>query len=104
MLDVMAKDYYCSSTDSYGFKILVHSPNELPKISNYGTAISNGYETRVVVEPTLSEAAYSIRSIPQKIRQCIFENENDLQFYRWFHSTFPIRISFDFKFFEAFQI
>lgn len=82
MLDVAEREYYCSSTDSYGFKILLHSPNELPKISNYGTAISNGYETRVVIEPTLSEASYSIRSIPQKIRQCVFESENTLHFYR----------------------
>lgn len=82
MLDVSEREYYCSSTDSYGFKILLHSPNELPKISNYGTAISNGFETRVVVEPTLSEASYSIRSISQHIRQCKFENENTLTFYR----------------------
>lgn len=82
MLDVSANEYYCSSTDSYGFKILLHSPNELPKISNYGTAIAKGFETRVVIEPTLSESSYSIRSIPQRIRQCVFENENDLQFYR----------------------
>lgn len=82
MLDVSENEYYCSSTDSFGFKVLLHSPNELPKISNFGTAISNGYETRVVIEPTLSEASYSIRSIPQKIRQCVFESENNLHFYR----------------------
>lgn len=88
MLDVSETEYYCSSTNSYGFKILLHSPNELPKISNYGTAIANGYETRVVIQPTLSEASYSIRSISRNIRQCLFESENFLSFYQYVSISF----------------
>lgn len=82
MLDVAEKEYYCSSTNSYGFKVLLHSPNEMPKIAYYGTAVANGYETRIVIVPTLSEASYSVRKVPRKVRQCLFESENFLTFYR----------------------
>lgn len=82
LLDVAEHEYYCSSTNSYGFKVLLHSPNELPKLSHYGTAVANGFETRFVIQPTLSEASYSVRKVPRKIRQCLFENENYLSFYR----------------------
>lgn len=82
VLDVAESEYYCSSTNSYGFKVLLHSPNELPKIAHYGTAIANGYETRIVIVPTVSEASYSVRKVPKHIRQCLFENENYLSFYR----------------------
>lgn len=76
------EDYFCSSTGSYGFKVLLHSPNDLPKISQYGVAVPSGYETRIVIMPTLSEASKAVRSIDKKYRQCIFENENFLSYYR----------------------
>lgn len=37
VLDAGISEYYCSSTNSYGFKILLHSPNETPRITHYGT-------------------------------------------------------------------
>lgn len=83
VLDVNEKEYFCSSTNSYGFKMLLHSPNELPKIAYYGSAIANGYESRVVIVPTLSEASDSVRKVPRRVRQCLYENENYLSFYRY---------------------
>ncbi|XP_031626094.1 pickpocket protein 28-like isoform X2 [Contarinia nasturtii] len=82
LLDVAEEEYYCSSTNSYGFKVLLHSPNETPKIAYFGTAVANGYETRIIVIPTLSEASYSVRKVPKSVRQCLFESENELIFYR----------------------
>lgn len=82
LLDVAEEEYYCSSTNSYGFKVLLHSPNETPKIAYYGSAVANGYETRIVIVPTLSEASYSVRKVARSIRQCLFESENYLTFYR----------------------
>lgn len=29
-------DYFCSSTRSVGFKVLLHSPNDLPKVAHFG--------------------------------------------------------------------
>lgn len=56
--------------------------NESPKLKNYGISIPNGYETHIATNPILAEAADSIRSIQKKIRQCIFEGENTLTYYR----------------------
>lgn len=82
LLNVAEDEYFCSSTNSFGFKVMLHSPNELPKISYQAVALPNGYETRLIVIPTLSESSYSVRKVPRQIRQCLFESENNLQFYR----------------------
>lgn len=82
MVDAGISEYYCSSTNSYGFKILLHSPNEAPMISHYGTSVSNGYETRIVISPTISEASKAVRKLHVPIRQCLFEEENYLTYYR----------------------
>lgn len=83
MIDTGISEYYCSSTNSYGFKVLLHSPNESPRITNYGSAIPSGYESRVVIMPTLSDAtSAAIRKLPVEVRQCYFENENYLSYYR----------------------
>ena len=63
-------------------QVLLHSPSETPKIAYYGTAIANGFESRIVILPTLSEASYSVRKVARGIRQCLFESENYLTFYR----------------------
>lgn len=82
MLKEDTNDYFCSSTNSFGFKILLHSPNDLPKVSHYGVSIPTGYESRIAVSPTLAKATQAIRKLPIYTRQCIFEDENFLEFYR----------------------
>lgn len=115
ILNADVHDYYCSSTRSYGFKVLVHNPNDLPRVAYYGVgnnafsriclcvpfvllffgelqtlhtythtfvAIPVGYESRLVITPVLAEASDAILRVPKHIRNCIFENENFLKFYR----------------------
>lgn len=82
ILNADIHDYYCSSTRSYGFKVLLHNPNDLPRVAYYGVAIPVGYESRLVIEPVLAEASDAILRVPKRIRNCIFENENFLKFYR----------------------
>lgn len=81
-LNADTNEYYCSSTHSYGFKVLLHNPHETPLIKNYGTLIPIKYETHMVITPTLSEAAQSIWKMNQQVRQCLFETESFLSFYR----------------------
>lgn len=99
LLDAGIGEYYCSSTNSYGFKFLLHSPNEAPRITNYGTQVSNGYESRVVIAPTISEATDPIKKLPIDVRQCYFENENYLMYYRYVNKNF----SFSFLFGNCFS-
>lgn len=82
LLDADIANYYCSTTNSYGFKILMHSPIETPQLSNFGFYISPGFETKVVVTPKISQATDLIRRVPIKQRQCKFANENNLSYYK----------------------
>lgn len=81
-LNANIKEYYCSSTSSYGFKLLMHSPIETPKIAHFGLALATGFETQIVVTPVISQASNRIRRVPTAVRQCIFENENNLSYFR----------------------
>lgn len=82
ILNADVRDYYCLSTKSYGFKVLVHNPNDLPRVAEYGVAIPVGQESRLIITPILSEASNDLRKLSKHIRNCIFENENFLQFFR----------------------
>lgn len=81
-LNADLKNYYCSSTSSAGFKILLHSPVEMPKIKDYGFSIEPGFETHASIAPQLNDASNLIRRVPIEIRQCIFEGENTLKFFK----------------------
>lgn len=82
ILNAAINEYYCSTTSSIGFKVVLHSPNELPEVSYYGLPTASGHESRIVATPVLSKASKAVRRMPMDIRQCIFENENFLSYYR----------------------
>ncbi|XP_063697190.1 pickpocket protein 28-like [Culicoides brevitarsis] len=82
MLNLDFDEYFCSSSNSYGFKVLLHNPAETPKISNFGLLLSAGMETRLLFSPVWYSASPSIKDIHQNVRQCIFENESKLDFFR----------------------
>ncbi|XP_076161404.1 pickpocket protein 28 isoform X2 [Ptiloglossa arizonensis] len=82
VLDADIKEYYCSSTASVGFKMLLHNPVETPKIAEFAFTVTPGEETRVIVAPRLSTASKSIISVPQRKRKCFFTSERKLRYYR----------------------
>ncbi|XP_076296006.1 pickpocket protein 28 [Lasioglossum baleicum] len=81
-LDADIAEYYCSSTASVGFKMLLHNPVETPKIAEYAFAITPGEETRIIVTPRISTASKTIISVPQRKRKCFFTSERKLRYYR----------------------
>lgn len=83
ILNTTIDEYYCSSTNAYGFKVLLHSPDELPVVDSYGLGIANGYESHIIATPVESVASRDIRDIPVSIRNCLFENENSLKLYKY---------------------
>jgi acid-sensing ion channel, other len=83
ILDANVNEYYCSSTDSSGFKILLHNPNETPKLANMAFFVSTGEETRVEVRPRISDATEHIRKVQIRHRQCVFASEANLSYFRW---------------------
>ena len=81
ILNADVANYHCSSTSSSGFKVLLHSPIETPKMANFGFFVSPGLETKVVITPKISEASEVIRKVPVKQRQCVFADEANLSYY-----------------------
>lgn len=75
-------NYYCSSTNAAGFKLLLHSPVEMPKIGHYGWAVAPGRETFVTVQPQISGASALTRDLRMAQRRCVFASESRLVYYR----------------------
>lgn len=90
LLKADANEYFCSSTNSVGFKILLHNPNDAPKIANFGSSIPIGYESSIIITPKISQASPSIRRMPVNVRECLFEDENFLTFYRTYSRVVSI--------------
>ncbi|XP_059082617.1 pickpocket protein 28-like isoform X1 [Tigriopus californicus] len=86
MLDVQESEYFCTGSESVGFKALFHTPATLPEMIEYGFAISPGSETFFTINPTLMHAQESIHGISYTKRQCYLQHEKDLRFFR--HYTF----------------
>lgn len=82
ILNAAIGQYYCSSTNGFGFKVLLHAPHELPEVDHYGIGIANGYESRIVTSPIESTASEAVRKVSVNTRNCLFENENFLTLYR----------------------
>lgn len=82
ILNCDVSDYYCSSTNGAGFKILLHNPTETPRITDFGMLISPGRETRIVITPKLTTASRLIRDVPIEQRQCMFPGETSLKYFR----------------------
>ncbi|XP_072396006.1 pickpocket protein 28-like [Diabrotica undecimpunctata] len=87
LLDAQVDEYYCSSTSSIGFKVIISNPIETPKMADFGTLLSPGVEARFSIKPSVREASKNLRSVPIKKRQCYFANERRLVYYRSYTQT-----------------
>ncbi|XP_072934740.1 pickpocket protein 28-like [Epargyreus clarus] len=82
VLDANIAEYYCASTKSTGFKILLHNPTETPKIAKLGEIYGPGIEARAAIQPRILDAQPALRYIDIDKRLCLFSSEIDLVFYR----------------------
>ncbi|XP_045516892.1 pickpocket protein 28-like [Pieris brassicae] len=82
ILDANIAEYYCASTKSVGFKILLHNPTETPKIAKLGEIYGPGIEARVAVKPRILDAQPALKYIDVSKRFCLFSSERNLGFYR----------------------
>nr|XP_016927393.2 pickpocket protein 28 isoform X1 [Drosophila suzukii] len=82
VLDAEMSEYYCSSTNGPGFKVYFHNPVEVPMVKEAGLITALGYETNYRIEMVRAEAVPAIRSISRDGRQCLFNDEKELIFYR----------------------
>ncbi|XP_065345463.1 pickpocket protein 28-like [Cloeon dipterum] len=82
VLDCEKHEYFCSSTASIGFKLLLHSPVETPKLQSFGFAIRPGTENFVSIQPKIRKANPAVVDVPLAKRNCYFASERYLRFYR----------------------
>lgn len=62
--------------------MLLHSPNEIPRIADYGINVAAGRESLVIVKPDITEASPLLRPIAVRQRRCVFAEELRLEYYR----------------------
>ncbi|XP_037931939.1 pickpocket protein 28-like [Teleopsis dalmanni] len=80
-LDVQYDEYYCSSGNSVGFKIAIHSPNESPNVLETGVLVAPGRETKLRIRPEKIETDQHLRTVKKKYRHCLFHNEGRLKYF-----------------------
>ncbi|XP_073977281.1 pickpocket protein 28-like isoform X2 [Rhodnius prolixus] len=76
------EEYYCSTDNSQGFKVMINNPLETPKVSSFALSVEPGKETKIVLTPKVITATEQLRRIDISKRECYFENEKQLFFYR----------------------
>lgn len=82
MLNASSDEYSCSLAQSSGFLIAFHKPYELPMME-HAQLIAVAFETRFHITPLKISASPDIRSISMDYRECVFQNEQRLQFFKY---------------------
>ncbi|KAF5270643.1 hypothetical protein FQA39_LY01381 [Lamprigera yunnana] len=74
-------DYLCKGAIQ-GFKILLHSPAETPRVSEQYFRASLNQEVVVTIKPDRMTTSDGLRGYTPESRQCYFANERFLKYYR----------------------
>ncbi|XP_067632401.1 pickpocket protein 28 isoform X2 [Eurosta solidaginis] len=74
-------DYACRGPIQ-GFKVTLHSPDDVPLVSNQFVRIPMGKEVLVAVKPNMITTSVGIADYPPQRRQCFLENERTLRFFK----------------------
>ncbi|KAJ9596122.1 hypothetical protein L9F63_012706 [Diploptera punctata] len=82
LLNAETEEYYCSTSASKGFKLLLHNPVETPKIADYGSLIAPSREYRIKIRPTITNSSRSLNYVKEAERQCVFSSQKYLKFYK----------------------
>lgn len=80
-------EFYCSSTRSEGFLILFHAPHERPRMM-ISQMIPISHDVRFIITPIIEIVAPTISLIPMESRNCCFDHECHLPFFRSGNSIF----------------
>ncbi|XP_020712817.1 pickpocket protein 28 [Ceratitis capitata] len=84
VLNANISEYICSSTFSTGLKVITHNPIDTPHVKETGLSVQPGYQHRFRLNIDSSKALPSTRSIAPKRRQCLFNNELQLLYFRYY--------------------
>lgn len=65
-----------------GFKVVFHSPHEGPRIHKKHFQVSPGRTMLLSIDPKLIVSSSSVRKYSPELRQCYFNSERQLRFYK----------------------
>lgn len=74
-------DYMCRGPVQ-GFKILLHTPGEIPRVSKQYFRVPLRQEVVVSVKPNMITTSEGLAGYAPERRQCYFNNERDLKFFK----------------------
>lgn len=74
-------DYLCSGP-SNGFKVSFHTPYELPQIAKHHFHVAPKKSANFLINPVVFSAADELRMYRPETRQCFFESERNLKYFR----------------------
>lgn len=80
-LDEIDEDHTCRGPVQ-GFKFLLHSPNEVPRVSKNYFSIPLRQEVIVGVKVNMMTTSPNLKSYDPEIRQCFFDGEKKLKFFQ----------------------
>lgn len=74
-------DYSCSRDSFQGYRIALHLPNEMPRLSGNAILAPYGYDTTIRVKAKKTSTKSKIKSYDIKYRQCFFPGEYPLKYF-----------------------
>ena len=74
-------EYRCSGYYT-GFKIVLHSPNEIPRFAKQYNRISLNREVLINVEPQVVVTSDVLKSYKPDVRKCYFDGEKTLKYFK----------------------
>ena len=74
-------DYVCRGPIQ-GFKILLHTPGEVPQVSKHYFRVPLNQEVLVSIQPQMITTSEDLRDYDPNIRGCFFHSERKLQFFK----------------------
>lgn len=83
-IEIEKESYVAYSKSFYGAKILIHDAENFPQTSVTTTTIGQpGYDLTIAVIPSVIVSEPGIRSLSEKQRNCLFDDEVWLNWYFW---------------------
>lgn len=74
-------DYACKG-DLNGFRILLHTPDEIPQLDSHFYRLPFGVETMISVQPRAMATSDNLKHYTPMKRQCYFPGEKRLNFFK----------------------
>ncbi|CAL8117104.1 unnamed protein product [Orchesella dallaii] len=85
LLNPGLEEYFCTTSDSHGFRMTAHLPIDVPHITDFGLAIKPQSEVFVNIRPEVTIAdKETIGDFPAEQRECYFSGEMELGYYNFY--------------------